>query len=393
MKHVSRGTLAMLAAAVLLIIFIPAAVIFASASDGDAELNKLRENIGKLSEERKAAEKAYENAKNGLADAVKMKTAIDAEIDALQTEIDALEKLGNEYARRLGEIEEQIGTVKTQLDEKMSLLREQLRCSYEDGSAGYLDVFFSSDGIGDFLVQFERVSALYEYGSRLTEECNSVCAELEKTQAELSALNAEAAGRLALLEESRGKLEVRSNEAEQIMQKYNSDKNTAYTLFKTITDKESEFNEKLEKLLAERMKQSNSRYAGGDMIWPLPNAYTEISSGFGWRIHPITQQRQFHTSIDIPAPYKTEIYAANSGTVAEIGNHSANGKYILIDHGGGIATFYSHLSSINVVSGQKVSRGDVIGLVGMTGLATGYHLNFSVFKDGTAVDPLNYYKR
>ena len=58
MKHVSRGTLAMLAATVLLIIFIPAVVIFASASDGDAELNKLRENIGKLSEERKAAEQA-----------------------------------------------------------------------------------------------------------------------------------------------------------------------------------------------------------------------------------------------------------------------------------------------------------------------------------------------
>lgn len=115
-----------------------------------------------------------------------------------------------------------------------------------------------------------------------------------------------------------------------------------------------------------------------------------LTSGFGYRKDPISGVRKFHSGIDIAAPRGTPVYAYTNGKVVTAGWGNMTGNYVVIDHGGGLRTQYLHLSSISVKAGQTVKVGQKIGGVGSTGYSTGNHLDFRVFKNGVAVNPLLY---
>lgn len=125
-----------------------------------------------------------------------------------------------------------------------------------------------------------------------------------------------------------------------------------------------------------------------DGKWPLPANYTSISSIFGKRVHPVTGRRKApHKGIDIPADQGTPIYPASEGKVIFTGVQSGYGNLIIISHQGNTTTIYAHLSQINVTKDQTVTRDDIIGLVGSTGLSTGPHLHFEVRIKGVPIDP------
>lgn len=112
-----------------------------------------------------------------------------------------------------------------------------------------------------------------------------------------------------------------------------------------------------------------------------------ITSGFGLRMHPLLRYMRMHKGIDIGAPWGTPVYAAISGVVRVAGRSAGYGNLIKLDHGGGIASGYGHLSRILVRPGQQVARGQQIGAVGSTGMSTGPHLHWEVWKNGVAVNP------
>ena len=128
-------------------------------------------------------------------------------------------------------------------------------------------------------------------------------------------------------------------------------------------------------------------------IMPINNRdLTRTASGWGWRIHPVYKIKKFHEGMDFTAPVGTEIYATGDGVVSTVEtSYTGYGKHVKIDHGFGYVTIYAHMSSFKVKVGQKVKRGDVIGLVGSTGLSTGPHLHYEVVKKGTKVNPQLYY--
>lgn len=121
--------------------------------------------------------------------------------------------------------------------------------------------------------------------------------------------------------------------------------------------------------------------------WPVNGS---VTSGFGYRIHPIYGTRRLHQGLDISGGSGTPIAAAKGGTVISAGWRGGYGNAVVISHGGGITTLYAHQSSMNVSNGQEVSRGDIIGWVGSTGASTGPHLHFEVRVNGSAVDPRPY---
>lgn len=127
-------------------------------------------------------------------------------------------------------------------------------------------------------------------------------------------------------------------------------------------------------------------------ILPVSKKVSTLVSGFGMRFHPILQIRRMHTGIDFSSPTGTPVYATGDGVVVESdGSGSGYGLSVKLNHGFGFETLYAHLSKINVKAGQKVKRGDVIGLVGSTGLAQAPHLHYEVHKNGTQVNPVYYF--
>lgn len=121
--------------------------------------------------------------------------------------------------------------------------------------------------------------------------------------------------------------------------------------------------------------------------WPISG---RVSSGFGYRVHPIFGTRRLHRGIDVGASSGTPIAAAKGGTVILAGWNGGYGNCVVISHGDGITSLYAHQSSLAVSVGDTVSRGDIVGYVGSTGQSTGPHLHFEIRVSGTAVDPAPY---
>ena len=114
-----------------------------------------------------------------------------------------------------------------------------------------------------------------------------------------------------------------------------------------------------------------------------------VTSGYGMRRHPILGYVRMHAGMDFAASWGSPIYAVTDGRVAYAGWHGGHGNYVRLDHGGGIATGYGHMSRIAVAPGMAVRRGQIIGYVGSTGLSTGAHLHYEVYRGGQTVDPMS----
>jgi murein DD-endopeptidase MepM/ murein hydrolase activator NlpD len=127
--------------------------------------------------------------------------------------------------------------------------------------------------------------------------------------------------------------------------------------------------------------------AGAPTLWPVIGP---ITSSFGEREDPFNGEGAFHSGVDISAGFGDPVRAAAAGTVEIASMTTGYGRQILIDHGNGIETLYGHLSGFAVTAGQQISRGQVIGYVGMSGRSTGPHLHYEVRIHNTPVNPHRY---
>lgn len=116
----------------------------------------------------------------------------------------------------------------------------------------------------------------------------------------------------------------------------------------------------------------------------------KITSGFGYRTHPMGGGQKFHNGVDIAAPHGTSIRVAADGKVIFAGTKWSLGNAIVVQHSSGYQTLYGHLSKILVKKGEYVKQGQVIGREGSTGISTGPHLHFSILRYGKYVDPTRY---
>ena len=122
-------------------------------------------------------------------------------------------------------------------------------------------------------------------------------------------------------------------------------------------------------------------------IWPT---FGRVTSGYNWRTHPLTKRREFHYAIDIANLKGTPVRATADGRVVLAGWQGTYGRSVMIDHGHGFSTRYAHNSTILVKPGENVKRGQIVALLGDTGLVTAPHLHYEVWYQGKPVNPLLY---
>ncbi len=145
--------------------------------------------------------------------------------------------------------------------------------------------------------------------------------------------------------------------------------------------------------IAELVKNKEEMFASIPAIQPVSNKeLRRIASGFGMRMHPIYKTRKMHSGMDFSAPTGAPVYATGKGKVVKVKKlRKGYGYHVVIDHGFNYETLYAHLSKIKVRTGQRIKRGDVIGLVGNTGTSTAPHLHYEVHKNGKRINPINFF--
>ena len=151
--------------------------------------------------------------------------------------------------------------------------------------------------------------------------------------------------------------------------------------------KEADAQEQSLQELSVAAEQRSSRWAATPSIWPVKGW---VTSGFGPRVSPFTEKPAWHDGLDIGAAANAPVQAPAQGRVTSVGFDPKLGNVVKLDHGYGIETLYGHLAKALVKEGQRVKRGDVVGLVGSSGLATGPHLHYMVKVNGQTFDPTKY---
>ena len=325
---------------------------------------------------------------------------IDQNVQAAMAELDAAQAKLDAASAAAQEAEHHAEAITARLDDARDTLRDQAVSSFMryGSSAEQLDVVLRAKDINELHNAVAFVDTLAERQARIVNEFASVSEDASAAQSAAESARADAVAQRNDVQAKAEALQAQRDQQAQATAAAAAETAHEQTLLESIRARRAEYERKLKEQQDEsdaiasllRRRGSKGPHISGHGSLSAPLRDPEITSTFGYRIHPIYGDRRLHAGVDFRAPTGTPLLAAAAGEVVFAGWKSGYGNTTIIDHGGGLATLYAHQSSIGVRVGQDVQRGAVIGYSGATGNVTGPHLHFEVRVSGTPVDPLGY---
>lgn len=353
----------------------------------DADIQAIKDKI-KTNEKKIGEYQDKINALKGdIQNAYNTKEELDQQINYMESNIEDTQLLIEQYAALIKEKEQQISEREGDVNSEYGDFLERLRVSYMSGTKNYMELIVSSDDLGDFMTRAENLGSLLSYEQSLMEQLDREISDLEKMKSSLEEKKQEYKDLGEYQLASKIELAKKVEEVENLIASLKKDEKAAEKARKAAEASDAALDKELEEML-KKQKEQQGAYVGGKFIWPLPTSNRTVTDTFGYRVSN-GQYSSNHKGIDLAANKGTNIYAANSGTVITSTYSSSYGYYIVIDHGGGKASLYSHCCKLIAKKGETVKQGQVIAQVGMTGTATGYHLHFEIRINGVAVDPFS----
>ena len=363
-----------------------------------------QESIKELEAKQKDLKDKLKNVQNDRYTAQQKSAYYNELILSTEKKIETAQNLLDALTVQIGEKENAIAEKEVEITEKtaeVNTTREKfllmIRAQYESETTDALSVVVGADDMSDLLSRVENAANLLSYNSKLLEKFKTEKQQLEdmknvleSTKAELESTKAEQETYAEELLKEQSALEEQKGDSDRYVASLRKTEAQITAEYEAARKAEDEENARLENLLKQLAKASQSDYVGGKFIWPCDLSVKRISSGYGYRTYYIYGKKvtDFHRGIDIPSAVGTDIYAAQTGKVVIATKHSSYGNYIVVDHGGGISTLYAHCSKLLVSVGDTVKQGDHIAEMGATGNVTGPHLHFEVRVDGKIQDPI-----
>ncbi|MDD6404489.1 MAG: peptidoglycan DD-metalloendopeptidase family protein [Clostridiales bacterium] len=381
-------------------------------------------------------EQQKEEAQQGQAEAKANAAKYQKKVDKLTAAVNELDKQATDISTQIVQKKQEAEDLQTEIDETQTKLAEaqvsednqyeamkkRIQYLYEEGDVEYIDALLSSASFEDSLNKSEYVDQISSYDQKQLDK-------LVKTKNDIAEYEQTLKDDLADVEKVKADLEQKQSDLDDVISqknaeinKYSDDVAMQQALAEEYARQESELDDKLAEIArqeqqrleeerkqqeAEQQQQQQDNNGGssddngggsgdngggsstgtGQFIWPVSGPITDY---FGPRESPTAGASTNHMGIDIGCSYGVPIAAADSGvvTVAEWGE--SGGNYVMIDHGNGFVTMYLHNSSLAVSVGDVVSQGQTIAYAGSTGYSTGVHCHFSVFLNGSYVNPLDY---
>ena len=383
-----RRIVCLVLVAVMLLGLISSALIImvnaASSSEIKKELNGLRSQQAELKKEREALQaKIKENQS--------------------KTQIDNLNEQVQQYSLLIANKQADLEASQAEEQRLNTQYKTRIRSMEETGSISYWAILFGANSFSDLLDKIDVIQEIAKADQLMMDKMKAVS---EQIAAELAATRQELDQQEQDLEAQRAEQDTLLTEMLAAYEEMNADymQNMAdeAALSEEIAKSESAYYAALSKEEAERIaalnrqnnnKGSSSNSSGatntGGWLYPLPYQ-CQVTDSYGYRIHPLTKKYSWHNGVDFGAAAGTAILAAKSGTVTTAAYSGAWGYYVVINHGDGYSTLYAHQPSLSVSVGDYVTQGQTIGYVGSTGYSTGPHLHFTIYYNGSDVNPFNY---
>lgn len=389
-----------LVSVLLAVMTVLSTVVFAGSSDysDNSTVQSYQQKIKDINSKLEAAKKKIKSINKDIDSASEYKTELDKLIEITTAKIETSEEYSKELSEEIERLDAEIVTMEEECANFYEQIKERMRLSYENTEATYLAMIFNAESFTDFLIGLDYASSILEYDSRVLAEYNSKKADLETAKAQQVANKEEQDALLVSLAADQAELEEEYSKCENLIETLNLSLSEAEKLEEKYEEEKEAEAKELDKFIEEleKKKGQTQNVAEGEFMWPVPVSVKRISSGFGNRKDPFTGKASYHSGIDIPGAAGTKIFASNNGTVIKVVNdatESTYGKYVMIDHGGGVYTLYAHCRKLLVKEGQYVTKGTQIAEMGTTGRSTGNHLHFEVREGKNRVNPLNYVKK
>lgn len=396
-----------------------APVFSVHAEETKEDVEQQKEEAQQAQEEANANAEKYQKKVDKLTAAV---NELDKQVTDISTQIVEKKQQAEDLQNEIDETQTKLAEAQVSEDNQYEAMKKRIQYLYEEGDVAYIDALMSSASFEDSLNKSEYVDQLSTYDQKQLNK-------LVKTKNDIAEYQQTLKDDLADVEKVKADLETKQADLDDVISqknaeinKYSDDVEMQKALAAEYAKQESELDDKLAELArqeqqrleeerkqreAEQQQQDNnggsdnsgsdsdnsgsnnggSTTGSGQFIWPVSGPITDY---FGPRESPTAGASSNHMGIDIGCSYGVPIAAADAGvvTVAEWGE--SGGNYVMIDHGNGFVTMYLHNSSLAVSVGDVVSQGQTIAYAGSTGYSTGTHCHFSVFLNGSYVNPLDY---
>lgn len=438
----------LLAAAMLLTLLVGILPVSASAKSSKEikeEINSLKGDRTAIWSQLEALEGEQDANWESIEEMVEQKNNIDQQIGLLYTEIENINAQIRSYTELIAANQEELDAAEQKLSELNEKNKERIQAMEEEGDISYWSVLFKAKSFTDLIDRLNMMEEIHRADQRRMSELSDAAAAVAAAREALATEKAALEESRVALKESQAVLDEKRAEADELLAELNADKRALDQMEADYEAEEAQISaeiaaaeveytkalkaeeearrkaeeERKRKEEEEKKKQeeankkpsnggSNSGSSGGSSggdsgsssgggsgssskeSWGKPCSWVKLTSPYGYRIHPTTGQYKFHNGVDLANSQGTPIRATRSGKVTVATYGGTYGYYVTINHGDGYSSLYAHMTHYVVSKGDTVSKGQVIGYMGSTGRSTGPHLHFSIFYNGSSVNPMNY---
>ena len=425
----------------LLVGILPVSAAAKSSKEIKEEINALKGDRSAIWAQIEALEGEQDANWESIEEMVEQKNNIDQQIGLLYTEIENINSQIRSYTELIAANQEELDAAEAKLAELNEKNKERIQAMEEEGEISYWSVLFKAKSFTDLIDRLNMMSEIHAADQRRMDELSEAAAAVAEARTALETEKAALEESRVALRESQAALDEKRAEADELLAELNADKRAldqmeadyeaeeakisadiaaAEVEYTKALKAEEEARRKAEeerkrKEEEERKKQEeankkpgNSGSSGGGNSggssdsgsggsgssskesWGRPCTWIRLTSPYGYRTHPVTGKWKFHNGVDLANSKGTPIRAARSGKVTVATYGGTYGYYVTINHGDGYSSLYAHMTHYIVSKGDTVSKGQVIGYMGSTGRSTGPHLHFSIFYNGSTVNPMNY---
>lgn len=398
-RHRFALPLAALVVVGMIAVLVPAGPVLGHPSTQE-EIEQRLEEIKRLRQQLDAKE---ENVREGISSADTRRDVLTRElaelqdvVDGVQTRVDAAASVLAGIQARVDGKTAEVKRAERLIEIRLAELRRRAVQVYKHGPASFLDMIVGAEGFGEFLRRFSYMVQLVRTDNDRIADVRRLRATIIRERAAITKLRDEAAGQMSVVVHERNHASAVARSVDNERRAVVGELQGHYAELGDIDAQRQRYERETAELQAEsfRIAAFLKGYGGGTasvsprgMMWPVSGPLT---SGYGWRTHPIFGTRRFHAGIDIGAPSGSTVMAAGTGEVVFAGEKTGYGRHVIVSHGGGVATLYAHLSSISAGHGTVLARGGTIGAVGCTGYCTGPHLHFEVRVNGEPDNPMRW---